>query len=342
MRKNKPALIFLLILTGAAVYFVLSRKGGTIKEELRDFAIEDTAAVDKIFIADRQGNESLLERKSSAEWTVNGSHRARPDAINLVLTTLKKMEVRSPVGKAAKEFIIKDMAAKGTKVEVFQHGKLVKTIYIGGATQDQLGTYMYLKNSSVPFIMHVPGFDGYLTPRFIPTEADWKMKSVFAYKRGDLASLVVQNTARPEQSFEIKKAGNDQYELRSFPSGEVHAYRDSGVIYAYLASYQFINYEKPLSNYPEKQRDSVLQNGPVMIIEGTDIKGTKTGIALYIKPADENIGSHYDSGGKLLPFDPDRMIGMINRDTGLVVVQYFSFDKLMKTLDELKNDAVRR
>jgi hypothetical protein len=336
MKKNRIYFIILLVLVAVAAYFILTNKSGTIKQELRDFAIEDTAAVDKIFMADKTGSQVLLERKSPDQWTVNGSEPARQDGINLLLTTMKTMEVRSPVGKAARDYIIKEMSASGTKVEIYQHGALFKTFYVGGPTQDQLGTFMYLKNSSVPFIMHIPGFDGYLSPRFSTREIDWKTKSIFAYNRGDIESLTIQNALHPDQSFTIKKADEGKYQLLKFPSGEIQSYKDSGTIYAYLASYQFINYEKPLSGMPPSQVDSVLKVGPVMIIEGNDVKGKKTTVKLYIKPADPNIGFHYDESGKMLPSDPDRMMARINQDTGLVVVQYFSFDKLMKTLDELK------
>jgi hypothetical protein len=45
---------------------------------------------------------------------------------------------------------MKAIAAKGIKVEIYTAEGLSKTIYVGGPTQDQLGTFMYLENSDSP------------------------------------------------------------------------------------------------------------------------------------------------------------------------------------------------
>ncbi len=337
MKKNRIALFILMTLAIVAAYFYFTNSGSTIKEELRDFAVEDTAAVDKIFMADKSGSQVLLERKSAAEWMINGKSRARADAVNLLLYTMKAMEVRSPVGKAARDFIIRNMAAQAVKVEVYQHGKLFKTFYVGGATQDQLGTYMYLQHSAVPFIMHIPGFDGYLTPRFITAEAEWKIKSIFGFKQGEIETLTIQNTRQPAQSFQLKKARDDRYSLFSLPDLQPQAYRDTATIQSYLASYQFINYEKPVDKNVLPGVDSTLQAGPIMTIDALTVDGKSTRVELFLKPAEANKAAHHQQDGKLLPFDPDRMIARINGDTSLVLVQYFVFDKLMVTLEHLKN-----
>lgn len=339
MKKYRIALFILLTLAIIAAYFYFTNSESTIQKELRDFAVEDTAAVDKIFMADKSGNQVLLERKSVTEWLINGKSKARPDAINLLLYTMKAMEVRSPVGKAARDFIIKNMASQAVKVEVYQHGELFKTFYVGGATQDQLGTYMYLQHSTVPFIMHIPGFDGYLTPRFITAEAEWKIKSIFGYKQGEIETLTIQNIRQPAQSFELKKANDNQYSLFSLPGHQSQTYRDTGVIQSYLASYQFINYEKAADKNVLPGIDSALQAGPIMTIDALTVDGKSTRVELFLKAAEANKAAHHRQDGKLLPFDPDRMIARVNGDTSLVLVQYFVFDKLMVTLDQLKNST---
>lgn len=342
MKKNRVAFFIFLILAIPTAYFIFTKSGSTIEEELRDFSVSDTGLVDKIFLADKSGNQVILERKSETEWTVNGKNQARPDAINLLLATLKSMEVQSPVGKAARNNIIREMSAKGVKVEIYQNQKLYKTFYVGGATQDQLGTYMYLQNSTIPFIIHIPGFDGYLSPRFIVNAADWKFKSVFGYKRGELNAVVVENFSHPDQSFELRKDKSQVYSLYKYPSGELQNYFDTAFIQSYLANYQFVNYEKPLTSMEKQSIDSVLTIGPIMNIITTHTNGSKINIELYVKPADKNYSGHWDETGKLLPFDPDRLIGRINKDTALVLVQYFSFGKLMVTLDEIKNPVKKR
>ena len=50
MKNNKFLLATLLILVAIAVYFFVSKSSGTLNIEHSDFAIKDTASIDKIFI----------------------------------------------------------------------------------------------------------------------------------------------------------------------------------------------------------------------------------------------------------------------------------------------------
>ena len=43
---------------------------------------------------------------------------------------------------------------------------MLKSYTIGSNTPDHLGTYMLLKDSDKPFVMHIPSFNGFLSPRY--------------------------------------------------------------------------------------------------------------------------------------------------------------------------------
>ena len=45
------------------------------------------------------------------------------------------------------------MAIQNTRVDVFRKNKKIKTIYVGGETMDQLGTFMMLKDAKEPYIV---------------------------------------------------------------------------------------------------------------------------------------------------------------------------------------------
>jgi hypothetical protein len=66
-----------------------------------------------------------------------------------------------------------------------------------------MGTYMYMENSTVPFITNIAGFDGYLTPRYITERADWAVKNVFRLGEGELLSLSVADRERAGFGFKI-------------------------------------------------------------------------------------------------------------------------------------------
>ena len=67
-----------------------------------------------------------------------------------------RVEMKAPV-KTAHDNIVKLMAGKSTKVEIYQGRKKVKTYYVSDATKDNVGTYV-IDGSSAPYICHIPGF----------------------------------------------------------------------------------------------------------------------------------------------------------------------------------------
>ena len=107
-----------------AGYFLYTNSNSTIRAELRDFAISDTSAIDKIFMADRQGHTILLEKKATGDWSVNGKFRARQDILSNLLFTMKSIEVRSPVGKNLYNHTMKLMASNSVKVEIYSKEQL--------------------------------------------------------------------------------------------------------------------------------------------------------------------------------------------------------------------------
>lgn len=336
MNQNRILLLIAVLLLSVAGYFYFNSTSGTIKKELRDFAVQDTASITKIFIADKKGNKATLERQSAATWTINGKYPARPDAINTLLTTIKLIEVRSPVGKAALNNIIKQLSATGTKVEIYSGDKKIKTYYVGGPTQDMLGTYMYLENSTVPFVIHIPGFNGYLSTRYFADAIDWRSRVIFNYGEGQIQSVIVTNNDDPDNSFRITKSG-DKYEY--YPSLTAEHPQDiyQSQIAAYLAKYQLIGFERPTYDLEKTYKDSLLAAKPSRILQVTGVDGKKDVIRMFKKPADSGtINSTDPVTGEARVIDPDRMYAQWNNDTNMIVVQYYVMDKLFNKPDKIK------
>ncbi|HRV51450.1 MAG: DUF4340 domain-containing protein [Bacteroidetes bacterium] len=336
MNQNRILLLVAVLLISVAGYFYFNSTSGTIKKELRDFAVKDTAAITKIFIADKKGNQATLERKSSALWTINGKYPARQDAINTLLTTMKLIEVRSPVGKAALNNIIKELSATGTKVEIYEGDKKIKTYYVGGPTQDMLGTYMYLENSTVPFVIHIPGFNGYLSTRYFADATDWRSRVIFNYGEGQIQFVKVTNNDEPDNSFRITKQGDSYVYYPGINSEKPQEIYQSQIV-AYLAKYQLIGFERPTYDLDKTYKDSLLATIPSRVLEVKSVDGKDDIIRMYKKPADTGTLTSTDPvTGEARVIDPDRMYAQWNNDTNLIVVQYYVMDKLFNKPDKIK------
>ena len=96
--KNKNRILFLVVLLFVVIAAVLiyTKRYGTIREELKDFAIQDSAAVDKIFLADKTGKSVTITR-SAQGWLVNDSFPARQEAVNTILYTMLRLQVQAVI-----------------------------------------------------------------------------------------------------------------------------------------------------------------------------------------------------------------------------------------------------
>ncbi|MCF8372210.1 MAG: DUF4340 domain-containing protein [Bacteroidales bacterium] len=331
MKNNKIYFIILIILVIAAAWLYMSRKNSTIKKELRDFSIQDTSLISKVFMVNKLNKTLLLERDESNGWIVNKKYKVRKDAIDLILKTFKRMEVKSPVSKAAFANAVKDLAATHVKVEVYTDDETepLKTIYIGGPTQDMYGTYMMLENSNTPFIVHIPGFSGYLSSRFFLTENDWRDRSLFKYAYDQIRTVSLQDFRLPDQSFIANNLGDNQYSLIRFEDQKEIEDFDTVMVKQYLGYYKKISYERILDGISESKRDSILRSEPIYRISLTDDKSVETSITAYLKPGSGVI----DREGGVYPYDLERMYAQINNDSNLVIIQYHVFDPLFMKLD---------
>ncbi|MGQ9846769.1 MAG: hypothetical protein ACUVQP_04610 [Bacteroidales bacterium] len=331
MKKKNIILyvIFGIVITVSIILFFNNQKS-TLKKELRDFAYEDTASINKIFLADKNNNTILLERLNNKNWRVNHKFIARSDAINNLLDAIASVQVKSPVPKSAFETVTKHLATRSVKVEIYAHNKKVKTYYVGPSTPDNLGTYMILEKSSVPFITHKPGFNGYLTVRYFVNEQEWRDVRLFPISINSFYSLNIKYPEKPTSSFTIIRKSAREYQLLGYnempiPSFDTLLAKET-VLTLIKAKVDIWAYDMP-----QTRIDSLKNATPLAKITVKTITGDKYTLNLYRMP---NIKSYVDNSGKVMQFDPDIMYGIYNENTP-ALCQYFTFDPILISVNEL-------
>lgn len=327
MRSKITLIIFIILLViSSVIYF--TNNNGTIKKELRDFAVKDTSSITKIFLADKANNRVTLTRENE-NWKVNGKYFARPDAIKILLQTIATVDVKSPVSKAALKNVIKRLATKSIKVEIYKDDDLIKVYYVGEATQDQSGTYMVLENSSVPFVTQIPGFTGYLTVRYFTDEVLWRNNAIFLYSYQDIASVSVNISASPDKSFTAFNDGNNNFRLQDLNKKEMSGF-EKQIVKEYISQFKNVKCESYLDEFfSSKRLDSLLKAKPIETITVKNRKGEINSLKLYYRP---NMGEVFGDDGKLLSYNPDAMYGILNDNQQVVSCQFFVFDPLMKDI----------
>jgi hypothetical protein len=338
---KKSGIIGLLIAIGLlsiVVFFASKNNGSTLKKQLHNFAIEDTASITKVTLSDKNGNRLELERISGDEWSATSkdqNFKARQDVIQNMLKTIKELTVRAPVSKSRFEYTVKQIAANSTKVTIYQNGKNSpsKTYYVGGANGENTGTFMLLEKSSVPFLMHIEGHYGFIQSRYSPRINDWRDNAVWYFpgeKITNIKNLKVQYPQEPSKSFEISKISNSEYTLKN-GEGNLVSVPNMGGIFEYLKRYRAISYEGFEENRTKAYCDSLMAVTPVKTIWTLeDENGNITEVKSYLKPAKDDAE---DWEGNAIPHDLERMYATINNDQ-IIIIQYFVFDPLTVSLQE--------
>lgn len=327
-KQNVIGIVVIIILGAVAALLIYQNRKSTFKEELKDFAVKDTAAITRIFLADKSGNTSDLVRKSGGQWEVNGKFIVRKEPIKTLLTTIARVEVKAPLAKAAHDNMLRKMAASAIKVEIYKGEELVKTYYVGSHDQNTTGTIMMIENSSTPFITCIPGFEGYLTPRYITKELLWRNKIIFNTPINQIASFKLTYNKVPSASFEIKVGNNFSTQLfaPSNPASPVSA--DSSSLKEYLLQIPALNFQDFVVELKQKSIDSILATPVFHEIVVTDKKGARHSLKTFaMKPAEDQV----DKDGKQAPYNLETMYAQID-GKDLVYIQFYAFDGILKPI----------
>lgn len=350
MKKRNRILIIIAVVVAVAaavIAYVLSRP-----TFVQDYHIEDTSSITKIFLADKEDNEVTLTREADSSWTVNGEYAANQPLVDLLLETLNTMRIRQQVNKNAVPNAIKDIAAHGIKVEIYQNEpfinwfggrlklftreKLTTTYYVGRETQDHLASFMYRKGDGVPYIIHIPGFRGFLTPRFVTDPLKWRSHLIVDLNVHDLQRIELEIPEQQEESFAIVRDG-DGFAMEMLQSHQRVNGFDTARVAQMLSSFTWLNFDEFASIVPNTFADSCVQGQPRAILRITDTKGNQSEVKTYIKYNNPDDLKAMPDPDMYEVFDLNRLYAIVSHggstsdnpgDT--VLIQYFVFDNILQ------------
>lgn len=207
---NNKLLIGALVILGTLIgWYVFQQRTTTYGTGADAFAIANTDRIHKIFLADRDGQSATLTRDGD-EWLYEGKYKARKGAIDNLLETVRKMEVLMLPAEAAEPLLLQDIATNGVLARFYDaNGKKIMGYQIGGSSPDGQGTNILMEGQKQPYIVHIPIWEGHLTPRYLIAEEDWRDRAVFAIEDyEDIASVSVDYPNQRNQSFELTQTGD--------------------------------------------------------------------------------------------------------------------------------------
>lgn len=283
MKKTTILFLLLFVILGGLAYWLSSQSETTTNTPglTKQFAINDTKQVGKIFLANKLGQTILLERKKD-HWTVNNEKNVvRKQAIELLLASMKALEVKYTPAKAAEPNIIKDLASNGLKVEVYNlQNEKIKVYYIGGTDQSQDGTHMILEGEEQPYVVHIPNFVGNLSTRYLMREKDWLDRTLFSESEKEIASLSLIYPKKTSMSFNLNRTDNN-WDIKpinevGIPNGK--AFLEHAAI-SYLQNFDKVIAEARLID--NHKADSISLTTPFCEIQMETIDGEKKTLKFF-------------------------------------------------------------
>lgn len=354
MKKHNLILIVLAALAVVAA-LIIALRGSRKSTFPQDYHIEDTSTVTRIFLADKQNFQVTLSRSTDSLWLVDNRYVANQSMVDLLLETLNTMRIRQQVNRSAVPAVIKDLSARAIKVEVYQRvpfinwfgGKLqlfprerrTVTYYVGRETQDLMASYIFRDGDKTPYVVHIPGFRGFITPRFIADPIKWRSHNIVDLDVKAIDRVELQVPDMPTENFAVQRQGEGFFlELADHSRA---AGFDTARVAQMLSSFTHLNFDEFASIVPNSFADTCVNRAPRTILRITDTAGLTTQMRTYIKYNNPDDIAAMPDPEMYETFDIDRLYAIINREgtpdgngapatEDTVLIQYFIFDNILQ------------
>lgn len=334
VKKYLPYLLVIAVFAGGIFWFTQTQTKESVTKREGDFAVKDEN-ITRIVMDDLEKRHVELT-KTKDGWMVNGKFLAKDELIAQLLEAVHRVSSLTPVPTNAHDHVLKELMTQNVKVQVYvdDEKEPVKTYYVGGPTVDSRGTYMLLEMdgeiATRPHITYVPGYYGYLTPRYSTDEENWRNKIMFKEAQEEIAKVTVDYVESPEKSFVLNRENSDSFTVN--PLDEKYRIQqpyEQKYIKQYLGFYSSIYLEAFDNANPAK--DSIIMTQPYCRINLEKTDGSKKSVTMYYMPVSRRSKATFDPvTGKELFHDTEHYYALVN-EKDFAVVQYFIFGKLLRS-----------
>ncbi|MCC6817292.1 MAG: DUF4340 domain-containing protein [Bacteroidia bacterium] len=335
---NKKTIFLLLALVVViATFFILKRNtSNTLTKDDHDFGYSNTESIDKIYISNKKtGKYVILKKIDSTHWIVNDSFNVNIHQINTLFDGFKHLQVKRPVSKKEIFDVKRNIAIYGSKVEIYEKGKLSKTYYVGTNTHDEMGSFFLMDKSEDPYVIEIPGFNGFISARYHYQVEAWRSKNIFSNKEEEIKSIEVIWHTENNASFSIDNSGKEPLIKSNGRIFENNSDINLNKLKSYLKLWENLSFEGFPIDLNAHKIDSISKTVPMLTLMLTDKNGKMTKLRIHNKGIKRDSNIQYDKSGNPLEFDIETFYAFINDNNKEVVqIQDYVFGKVMKKLSD--------
>jgi hypothetical protein len=314
---NKTVLRILILAAGILLLiFILSRSRSPFGKGNSSFSIEPVHAITRIELS--EGKQKLKLEKKGETWLMNDKTEVRKSSVLFIIRVLQDLKIKSPVSE---ELFESETTAKGiepVKVKVFENRKLLKSFLVYKTRTNVYGNIMKMKNSSKPFIVYVPGYDGEIGSGFTTNELFWQSYTVFNLLPSEISSLSLENISDTASSFSIVNR-NHKYSITNMKQ-DLTGW-DSARVSRYLSYFTWVPFESWILEPDRDEKKIVESRQPIYRFSLNTTDGRKIVLTLWSRTISKN---------GVIVTDSDRLLGKTQSRDELFIMRYFDIDPLLK------------
>jgi hypothetical protein len=302
----------ILVVAAVIVILVLLRIRSPFGKNNSSFASEPEKEITRIELS--QAGKKLTLTKNNDDWLINGKTVARKSGVLYILRLLQEIQIKSPVSDELFRTEVTKKNIEPVKVKVWENGKKLRSFLVYKTPSNVYGNIMKVKESSKPFIVYVPSYNGEIGSGFTTNELFWESYTVFNLLPSEIHHVSFVNHSDTSASFAIS---GDRH--RFFLEGDSvnHNGWDKDLVTRYISYFAFIPFESWAFSIPEEEQKKIEQQDPVYTITVVTSTGKKIVLSLW---------ELSDEKGK----NSDRLIGKTNDRDELFIMRYFDIDPLIK------------
>ncbi|BDD03506.1 hypothetical protein [Aureibacter tunicatorum] len=208
MRKNHKLLtIFLTLATLNIALLFLFKENNVIKEsnnDKPDFHLESTEGITQISMISDTLNVMLS--KANNKWLVNNNYELDPNMKAVLFSVLKDVRVQRAVNNTQKKKLASQGKINGTHVKIMQGDKILRDFFAFGDANNQR-SYFLNATSEEPYLVHLPGYESYVTGIFGVNPNDWRNRYLIKSTWETIKEISINNVAHPQEEIKIKADG---------------------------------------------------------------------------------------------------------------------------------------
>lgn len=313
MRNTLLLLTILVLAIGTYFLFFFGREGSSLQKEEIDFAVADTSQIDRIVLTQMVNGEPketrVLDRQASGKWTVDGEYTVLQPRLNALLRTMHLIHVKEVLVDQGLETARKLLGYVHTQVEIFGNDGLIKAYQLGTETKDSKGTVMMMEGSNTPYIIELPGLQGFVNATYSLDPLHWRENLLFRANLDRIQSISLESNNEANPSFVLKRNSKDE----DWTSGDNSQKPNKSDLTVYLSHFQGSIYAETFASERYPDMFAQLQpKEPTYRFSVNYFDGTSRNIILHIR---EDSGNNY--------------FGWVEGEDELLTIQTYVFDKFL-------------